>query len=204
MIRWILGVLIVCFGAWYILREEVRKGASRRKAGFKIVPTTLCALLALAGALHTGQAWAWLLFAGLSVCIAADWLLEFHFLAGMGAFALAHLCYCSGYLLAGPFRTEAILIFAVLFGSLLVVYSRIHRNLEHAPLILCYACILCVMASLACTRSPLLMAGALLFVISDTMIGLRMALKIEKRIYSAMVMLTYYLAQFLIALSAFS
>ena len=46
------------------------------------------------------------------------------------------------------------------------------------------------------------MAGGLLFVLSDVMIGVRMALNIKSRWYGVVIMVTYYAAQFLIALCA--
>ena len=201
--KWILAVLVAMFGGYYIVRESRMKRASVRKAVYKIIPTSLCALIGLIGAVQSGKTWPFFLFAGLGICISADWLLEFHFLRGMGAFALAHVFYCIGYLLSGPFSPASLLIFAALFGMLCLIYARIHHKLENARLILCYACILCVMASLACTRHPVLMVGALLFVLSDTMIGLGMALKISRRGYGAGIMITYYAAQLLITLSTF-
>ena len=93
-------------------------------------------------------------------------------------------------------------MFLVLFGVISVLWFFLRKRLDQAPLFLCYAAVLCCMAALASSLNPRMMAGGLLFVLSDVMIGVRMALNIKSRWYGVVIMVTYYAAQFLIALCA--
>ncbi|MBQ8159890.1 MAG: lysoplasmalogenase [Clostridia bacterium] len=196
------GIGTLLLALWYLIAAEVRDLKGWKRAFFKILPTSLCALTALIGALQTRLPSSFCLFAGLAVCALADWQLEFRFLLGMGCFAVGHLCYCAGYLLAGPLRIVSLLVFLLLMCLVLILYSRLKGGLDKAPLFLCYAVVLVSMASLAAGRGPLLLSGALLFVLSDLMIGIRMAKNIENRAWNITIMVTYYLAQWLIAMTA--
>ncbi len=186
----------------YFFRGEKLQAPSVPRAVYKIIPTSLCALLALSFAIRGSGNYAWLLFAGLVVCALADWLLEFRFLAGMGAFGCGHILYCLGYALAAPVTMRSLWVFLGLFGVVFLIWLRLRSKLDQAPLFLVYACVLCAMASLASGLTPLLMAGGLLFVVSDLMIGIRLAMNIRNKGYGVAIMVTYYAAQFLIAWSA--
>lgn len=198
---YLILVLVIVSGAFYLIRKPDPKLTDRQKAALKIIPTSLCACLALYGALTGGQASSWFLFLGLCVCAAADWLLEFVFFKGMACFGAGHILYCVGYLLAGGLSVRSLVVFVLLFGAILVLYSRLRSRLENAPLYLCYAVVLCAMAALASSRQSFLMIGGLLFVISDCMIGIGMAMGKKGRFYDICILVTYYAAQFLIACS---
>ncbi len=194
-------ILVAGMAVYYLIKKEDSRLNAKQKAGLKIIPTSLCAALALYGAVTGGGASAWLLFFGLCVCALADWLLEFQFFKGMAAFGLGHIFYCIGYVLAGPVKILSLIVFLALFGVILIVYSKLKDRLEQAPMYLCYAAVLCCMAALAASRQSFLMIGGLLFVISDCMIGIGQATKNSSRIYGIAILVTYYAAQFLIACS---
>ena len=195
-------ILVILTGIYFLIQRENPRLTRKQKAWLKVIPTSLCALLALYGALKGGGASPWFLFAGLCVCALADWLLEFWFFKGMAAFGMGHILYCIGYLLAGPVHIRSLIVFLALFGIILILYGNLRKKLDQAPLYLCYAVLLCSMAALAASRQSYLMIGGFLFVISDCMIGIGQATKNENRLYSIVILVTYYAAQFLIACSA--
>ncbi len=202
MIATLVLLVLVCGTAvLYLKKKEEPTLEKKRKAEFKIIPTSLCALLALYGALTGGGASAWFLFLGLCVCASADWLLEFEFFKGMAAFGAGHILYIIGYILAGGLKWRSLVVFAVLLCVILLLYTRLKDRLEQAHLYLAYAVILCTMAALASSHQNFLMAGGLLFVVSDCMIGIGMAGFRKGRMYDILIMVTYYGAQFLIAAS---
>ena len=186
----------------YLFRKEDPKLSPRTKAGYKVVPTLLCAALALYGAAGAGRPGYWLLMLGLCVCAAADWLLEFAFFRGMAAFGCGHILYCAGYLLTVDVTWRSLAVFLVLAAAVLFLYSRLKSRLDRAPLYLAYACLLCAMAALAASGRAFLLAGGLLFVISDCMIGIGVATSRRSRAYDTVILVTYYAAQFLIASAA--
>ena len=204
MVAVIALILVAVMACYYLIRKPDGNLGARQKAGLKVIPTSLCALLALYGTLRGGGLSAGFLCMGLVVCALADWLLEFAFFKGMAAFALGHVLYCIGYLLAGPFMIRSVIVFAVLFGIICVIYSKLKDHLENAPMYLAYAAVLCCMASLAASRQSFLMIGGFLFVISDCMIGIGQATGKDSRLYGILILATYYAAQFLIALSTLS
>ena len=197
----IVLVLVTVMACYYLIRKEDARLSPRQKAGLKVIPTSLCGLLALYGTLTGGGLPAVFLFLGLCVCALADWLLEFEFFKGMAAFGAGHILYCIGYLLAGPVGMRSLIVFLALFGIILILYSRLKDHLEQAPLYLCYAAVLCCMAALASSRQSFLMIGGFLFVISDCMIGIGQATGNKNRVYGILILVTYYAAQFLIACS---
>ena len=202
---YVIGAFATVFLAAALVYLAVADGMpapSRKRAVYKIIPTLTCTLLALTGALVHGRPYAWFLFLGLGVCTAADWILEFRFIPGMGTFGLGHILYCVAYVLTGHVRSLSLWVFLVLFGVISVLWFFLRKRLDQAPLFLCYAAVLCTMAALASSLNPRMMAGGLLFVLSDVMIGVRMALNIKSRWYGVVIMVTYYAAQFLIALCA--
>ena len=119
----------------------------------------------------------------------------------MATFGAGHILYCIGYVLAGQVYLRSLIIFIVLFGAVFFLYTRLKSKLDQAPLYLCYAFVLCAMAALASSRQSFLMVGGFLFVISDCMIGIGVATQNRKRWYDIAILVTYYAAQFLIALS---
>lgn len=116
-------------------------------------------------------------------------------------FALGHLCFIIAFLLLRRPQTLSLLIFAAFVLLILFAGSKLRRRLDQPiALYLVYALIIAAMLSLALVQRPLVAVGALLFVISDSLIFYRMTFK-TGRLSDHLCMLFYYSAQFLLALS---
>ena len=200
---------VLCFGAMLALyscyeAEKYRGNRNRtRELALKGGTTCMAALLAGYGyALHSSLPHLFLLL-GLCVCAVADVILDLHFLAGTAAFGLGHLCYCAAYLWASPPGVVSLVLFFLLAAVLLLLYPRLKRFAapESALPYLLYGLLISAMLSLALPQKPLLFAGALLFVVSDTMLLLRIIRKIPSKVYDYLCLGAYFLAQFLIAAS---
>lgn len=163
--------------------------------------TMIAALLALYGASLSGLAGHWWLFAGLAVCAAADVALDLHFRLGMAAFALGHLCYIAAFLLLAPLKPLSVAVYVALVLAVMLASRRLAGQMKEpiAPFRL-YALVIFAMLALAIGLRPLTAIGALLFVISDSLIFYRFV-RPAGRFNSNACMLLYYSAQYLLALS---
>ena len=142
---------------------------------------------------------------------------EFNFLIGLGAFLIAHLCYCIAFLhnitevggsdglTVSLAWSAAIVIFAVVFAWDLV--PRLDEGLS-LPVI-AYISVITCMAVLAAFRWLrtfqqsfwLIMSGALLFMASDSMLAFNRFIRPFAGAHAAII-LTYAAAQLLITLGA--
>ena len=204
------GIAALCFAVMtglYLLymAEKYRKDRNKtRELAFKGGATLTAAALAAYGFLTGPTASRGLLLAGLCVCAAADIVLDLHFLAGTAAFGLGHLCYCAAYLLAKTPGWGSLAVFLPLCGVIAFLYPRLKRYAapNSALPYLGYALLISAMLALALPQRPLLLAGALLFVLSDAMLLTRIVRKITSKKYNYLCLGIYFLAQFLIAASA--
>ena len=136
------------------------------------------------------------------------------FMAGMGAFSLAHLCYIWGFNTVMPSAAVMFMaLFALLAGNLIIhlTIDRFAASSEINKLLLPffkgYGILVLAMAisAMLCLARPgwsdlaAVMAGTggILFFISDAMIGLD---KLDRRLpkYKFWIIFSYHLAQFLI------
>jgi alkenylglycerophosphocholine hydrolase len=151
-----------------------------------------------------------LLFLGFLCSGVGDIFLEFplkaFFFAGMGFFTLAHLFYIFVFLNKPgltPGRAMAlgvIIVYSLGFGSFLF------PKLGNMALPIClYLAVISVMGASACLgrfNHPLVILGASLFIISDSIIAYTMFVA-PVSLSSFWVMTTYYLAQLLLAWGTF-
>lgn len=197
----IMTALYLCYQA-----EKFRKnGNKKRELALKGGATLTAALLAVYGWFLRPEASGLLLSAGLCLCAAADVILDLRFLAGTGAFALGHLCYCASFLLSHPPGLPSLAVFLLLCGGIGALYPRLKRFAapDSALPYLGYALLISAMLALALAQEkPLLLAGAALFVASDGMLLYRIIRKNCSRRYDYLCLGAYFLAQFLIAASA--
>jgi uncharacterized membrane protein YhhN len=128
------------------------------------------------------------------------------FVAGLGAFLLAHLAYVVGLLTsgvhAGGLLVGLVLAVAgfVLVGARLMVGVRRTDPALVTP-VLAYLVVISALVITACgTGRALAIAGAVLFYVSDSLLGRQRFLEARERGNTA-VMVTYHLAQFLLVLS---
>ncbi len=122
------------------------------------------------------------------------------FLAGLGAFFVAHLCYIAGFApaaratRAGLARAAGVAIYGLGLGATL------GSAVGWAPPILAYAAVLTVMGMTAALRAghPQVFIGALAFIVSDSLLATHRFLT-PLPLAPLWVMITYYAAQGLIA-----
>ena len=187
---------------------------SRRTLVFVFKPLTtalICALAALPTRTFGGR-YGWAVLAGLLFSLAGDVFLmlpEDRFREGLGAFLLAHLCYLAAFTAGTPFVAARLpFIGWLVIGAALLrfLWPGIPSGLR--PPVLVYVLVLLCMAAQANTRAIrlpgpsalLASAGAALFVVSDGLLALD---RFRRRFRSAraLVQITYFVAQWLIAAS---
>ena len=187
---------------FYVLfMREKETGA--KKAVYKCVPGFLTLLTGLwfllSGKVTAANA---LIAAGLLICAAADWILEFRFLPGMALFAVAHLCFIGAFVSGGSHGFSTVLYFALLFAAMCTLFILFRNNKpENLPfaVFFAYAAVLALMAAFAFGCNVLIISGALLFVCSDTLLGLRLFGVWKGHVMSWILMGAYYSALFLFA-----
>ena len=163
--------------------------------------TMIAALLALYGAGLSGLPGHWWLFLGLVVCAAADVLLDMRFRLGMAAFALGHLCYITAFVLLAPVQPISVAAYAALALVVLLMGRYLGRGMQEPVLpFQLYGLVISAMLALALGLRPLTAVGAVLFVVSDSLIFYRF-LRPAGRLNDAACILLYYTAQYLLALS---
>jgi len=196
---WSGGVaLVLVLGAAHV---AARAAGARAAADLsKAVPIALLAGLVAAEPAPVGQAYRWLVFAGLLCSLGGDvWLLfPRGFVAGLFNFLVAHLLYIAAFAPGGPWNASAWALLApfALVSLATLRYLWPHLGRKRAPVAV-YVSVIAVMGWRAAVRA---LAGALLFMLSD---GLLATDRFARRLRAAepAVMTTYYAAQTLIALS---
>ncbi|MCO5145562.1 MAG: lysoplasmalogenase [Aquamicrobium sp.] len=179
-----------------------------------VVKTTATALLAVLAFIEGGP---FLLVAALALSAAGDFFLsrdgETAFLAGLASFLAAHLAYVPLFLSVGggteiltwqPWRLGLAILAAigaaVLMRRLLAAVAPQMR----IPVVLYAAAILAMLLAAAAVPSPVILIGAILFVLSDSLLAIGRFLtppdSPRQRPIGAAVWVLYYLAQAAIAL----
>ena len=202
--------LLVLAPALLIIRAEYR-GPRRQVYVFKPLTVILIILIALQTKFAGAPPYKQLIIAGLLCSLAGDVLLIWpreRFVAGLVCFLFAHVCYIAAFTVGGGrvFSAWGAAVL-VLYGALMlrVLWPRLGRL--KGPVAFYVAAIL-LMAWQALNRwlaageagSALALAGALLFVASDSALALN-RFGGEFKSAQAVVLATYFAAQWLIALS---
>jgi len=205
------GLLIV-IGVSALLEVRAELAGVRRQVYlFKPLTTGLILLLALLQPWQTPCAYVWAIAAGLAFSLLGDVLLMLpsdRFVAGLAAFLLAQLCYIVAFALRAPWGLNLLPLLAgvaLLVCTYLCVARRAGKM--RAPVAV-YALVIVTMlyAAWACWyalggQRPLLAdLGACLFVASDLTLATNRFVH-PFRLARLVVMVTYYAAQCLIALS---
>ena len=184
---------------------------------FKPLTTLFIIWLALIGPLDPipdyNWTYKWLIVAGLILCLAGDIFLMLpprYFLAGLGSFLAGHWFYIAAFTLDGISLTWWLLLPLLIYGGF--VYTLLHPHLGKMrwPVIV-YIIFILLMAWAALGRwstvgsysAALAVAGAILFVISDSVLALD---RFRQKFPAArlVVLSTYWAAQWLIAYSVLS
>jgi uncharacterized membrane protein YhhN len=208
MLTAVLSTLVLASALLTVRAEHT--GARRQVYVFKPMTTALVIVVALQARHASADAYVWLVLAGLVCSLAGDVFLMLprdRFVAGLVSFLFAHLFYiaafASGGARPGAWAAAPLVLYGVLMLRLL--WPRL-GNLK-APVVV-YVAVILLMAWAALGRwlgagpagSGHAAAGALLFAASDSLLawdrfrgGFRAA--------QALVLGTYFAAQWLIALS---
>ncbi|MCX8088291.1 MAG: lysoplasmalogenase [Meiothermus ruber] len=199
---WIWGVLGL--GGLSLVGLLWAEWQSRRAA--RVLFKSLCSLGFLLFALGLGvEGWfAQLVLAGLVLSAVGDVLLLFGssraFLAGLGAFLLAHLAYLGAFVQVGtPSLGGLLLVLAMGYGWLRWLWP--HLGGWKAP-VLAYGVIISLMlwAGLGTARSEIWL-GALLFYLSDLFVA-RQRFVVRQPLNPLLGLPLYYAAQYLLAWAA--
>jgi len=142
-----------------------------------------------------------LLFIGLALSWLGDIALNFDLAAGLAFFLAAHLAYIAMFQLAYPERPPswwALLAIPWFLALVILVGPFLGRML---PSVVLYSAVLGVMAAWSTRGTRQAAAGALLFVVSDTLLAFRtFTPRLQANVWRILVMATYLAAQLLIAL----
>lgn len=201
-------MLLVILSASIHIRAEYR-GPRQHVYVFKPLTMVFIWLIAILGQ-ATFPFYKYMIITGLVFSLAGDVFLMLpsdRFLAGLVAFLIAHLFYIAAFLSEISALTWWPLVPLVIYG--IVIYTIVASSLGKLKLpVLIYVVVILIMAWLAWERwsqtgqsgALLAFAGAVLFVISDTILAInrfRGAFKPSR----ALNLTTYFAAQWLIASS---
>lgn len=170
-------------------------------------PATMLALIVFALSLEARSgAQRWAIVAGLVFSLAGDIFLMLptdRFIAGVGAFFCAHLAYIVAFRLTDTspgallIGAASVAIFALVVGRRILLGVRDTASELVTPVSAYIAVISVMVASAVATRNVYAIAGALLFMGSDTLIAWNRFVQPLKRAPVA-IMVTYHAGQVLI------
>ena len=205
--------VLVAISALLHVRAEYR-GPRWQVYVFKPLTTTLILGVALSAPEPISSIYQLAIALGLLLSLAGDIFLMLpsdRFTFGLISFLLAHLCYVAAFASFGepPWSPWAAAPF-VAYG--LVLLSLLWRHLgRYRAAVVVYASVLLVMGwqateqylAVAETRALVALGGAVLFVISDSALAWNRFAR-RFRLAQALVLSTYFAAQWLIAVSVYS
>jgi uncharacterized membrane protein YhhN len=203
-------ILITLISAALEIRAEYKGPAIQV---YLLKPLTLASiiLIALQNKHESALFYQSMIIAGLSCSLIGDIFLMLpsdRFLHGLVSFLFAHLCYIAAFATrAANLSSLASLILFVLYGIIMMRVLLPHLKSLKIP-VLVYMLVIMLMGWLALVRyagaggagNGLALAGALLFIASDSILALN---RFKGRFKSAQLLIlsTYFIAQTLIALS---
>lgn len=189
----------------HMKRGPHRKLALLLKGLSTLIPAALCFIGASSASAPPGSCW---MATGLALCLVGDVVLELHFIAGMGAFLLGHLCYIGGFLSQKGPSLWIVGYFIPLMTLVTLLFLPLLPKLEkpRTPYIV-YVVVIVGMLSAALplpfalgARGVLQAAGASLFVLSDLLLARNM-LTFTNRVRDTVSLSCYYAGQYLLAIS---
>ncbi len=195
-------VMIVCYLHYQHFKHKPGSGLIKRIA-VKCTATLMAALVALLGAIDSGLAAHWVIFAAIIVCTIADGALCAHFMLGAATFALGHVLFIVGFSIMELAGWGSVLAFLFLMAGITALCKRWRRGMgRRAPAFYAYGIMLCLMTAVSAAQSPLFFAGGVLFAISDGLLAYQLFDRKNMKIdYFSLG--CYYLAQFLMGLGIY-
>ncbi|MFC7686134.1 lysoplasmalogenase [Ureibacillus sp. GCM10028918] len=203
MTRKLLLAFIIIFGLYYVFFIEII--SQPLVMVFKLLPMMLIILLAILTKAENIIPYKTLIILALIFCAFGDYTLQW-FILGLSCFLVGHLFYIRAFLSEkGTTAPRWIIILLAIYGLSMMIWigsSLIEENkIILAIAVSAYMIVILVMGSTSFrTGSKVAVSGALLFIISDSVLA------INKFMFSVdyshqIIMLTYYSAQILMALS---
>ena len=176
---------------------------------FKPLTTILIIGIALLG-VSSDSVYKTLIIIGLIFCLGGDVFLMFpdkYFVFGLVSFLIGHILYIAAFAVGGGFQLSWWLLPLLLFGVIFYAILYPHLGKMRVPVTI-YILVILTMAwqalarwsALQTTSAMLAAAGAVTFVFSDSALALNRFYK-EHHSSRIIVLSTYWLAQWLIALS---
>ncbi|PIE81496.1 MAG: lysoplasmalogenase [Chloroflexi bacterium] len=176
---------------------------------FKPLTTILIIGIALLG-VSPNPVYKTVIIIGLFFCLGGDIFLMWssqYFVMGLISFLIGHICYITAFVLDGGGQFSWWLLPLVVYGAILYRILYPHLGKMRVP-VTCYVLVILMMAwqalsrwsALHTTSALLAAAGAVSFVLSDSALAVNRFYK-EHRSLHIIVLSTYWLAQWLIALS---
>ncbi len=206
----LLLCLLVLASTVLLLRAE-QQGLRRQVYVFKPLTTALILVLALATPSPVSSAYQTFVVVGLLFSLAGDVFLMLpsdRFVAGLASFLIAHLFYIAAFHPAAGSAISAVALLPfLLYGAALLRVLWPHLGRLGGPVLL-YAATLLVMGwqaaeqhlALHTTATLAALVGAALFVVSDSLLAYNRFVRPFRAAQPA-VLSTYFIAQWLIALS---
>ncbi|WP_042352581.1 lysoplasmalogenase [Bacillus massiliigorillae] len=206
MKRFILPLAIILSGLLFIF--VIPKDNEFIRLIFKLIPMVLILIYAYKRQntyytiIHER-----LILAGLFVCMLGDAFIIFSFLLGLVAFLIGHLFYIGAFLKQWKFsklRALAalpIIIYGIFFGNKITTALSLDGNTALIIPVIIYVIVLSIMGWTAfMTGNKWAIIGSILFIASDTILSWNLFVS-DVTYSTALIMLTYYSAQLLIAKS---
>ena len=205
----LLSLLALVSAALYM--KAIYRGPKFQVYLFKPLTTALILAIALLAPDLPSSAYKWLIVAGLLFSLAGDVFLILpgdYFIAGWGAFLLAHLVFIAAFISDnGPYWSLWPLLLGLLYGVVILRYLWPYMGRLRPPAAI-YMLVIVLMAWQAAGRIVLgaglsgwlAFAGAILFVVSDSIMTIN---RFARPFHRARLiyMSAYYLALWLIAMS---
>ena len=212
---WILAVLSIIATVFLFMPLHYRRLGNLSRFWtlvYKVVPTAICAVFAGVSALMGGGLYALLIFIGICICCAGDWLLRGHFITGGAMFLTGHLFYISAFCVHQTPTLWSIPVFAAMLGLLWLFLQQFRQKMSKKMfrLVRIYSSVLAILLALSLplpfasfgAQTLFAALGALIFVLSDMGVCHGMLCRIPKKL-DFLYLGIYYLAQLLLGLSAF-
>ena len=206
---WVL--MSAAVGSGLIDLLAIARGWTKARYVWKPLTMVLIIAMALIGADLEQPLHLWLL-AGLVLSLAGDVFLVLpsdRFLAGLSAFFAAHVCYIvafdsEAFSENGLGLAVGLAVFGLAYGAVLRRGVLQSGGVGMLVAVACYITIILVMVWRAVLGGDAwVMSGALLFMVSDSVLAWDRFVR-PSLVAQVGVMVTYYAAQFLLALSLFS
>ncbi|MEE6452338.1 lysoplasmalogenase [Gottfriedia acidiceleris] len=199
-----LPILILFFGILYIF--FIPSEPVSIKILFKVIPMVLIISYAFSQIPYQSTKYRTLILLGLIFCMIGDGTLIW-FVVGLSAFLIGHLFYAAGFISGWKFSIYRLLAIIPITIYAFFLCSNLVRSLNEGgqenlviPVIAYSVAISLMVFTAIMTGNKWAILGSLLFIISDSILSWDLFVESVKYGHE-LIMITYYLAQFLIAKS---